>query len=707
MSRRVIASGRSCLECRRRKIRCDRSLPCAYCTRIKLQCRYPSSRSNRDAAEDGDLAARVLSVEQALQSLERKITHIGDLLQAIPDLSNRRHERIGQGRELSGGAAPDLPSPSWSSRQSNSRQTASQTSAAIRETSSHLLQSLPLTKLGDASQHEPLALLHPSAAKLPFIWQTYLDVVDPLIKILHVPSTQRHILSLMQHREVSDASTECLVFAIYYSSVISLSAVECRCELGEEKQILLERYRQGVERSLTQANFWSSRNITVLQAFVLYLVCGRQDVNGLDVRSLTGLAIGNALKLGLHLDIPGTGVFDREMRRRLWWQICTLDVRIVEDYGCEPSILEPNLRTELPLNVNDASLHPDMGESPNPQPGRSEMLFSLVRFETSNFTRRILFSDQFCQNNGYHIMDEAQKCQAVDDFRERIEGHYLSYCHTTIPLDCVIVKSSRLVLAKLKLAVCKPRVDQNHGMPLRANYRRACEDVLKHAQALRQYDNGRRWLWLVQTYVEWDALAYLLLDICMTLASPAPSEPINVPWDVVDETYDHWKNNSDVHRDHRWANIEKLRSNALAVKEKVLGAIQTRPATSLLPQELDHSGHLSDVEQQQHGPSSNAIDEPATENTVVDLPCKATNSNAQNQRSYTAGHQGSGPSILADQYPQICDPGPVSAAPAEEAQGTSTADLPGTGTVCEWSASLIEKYWQVVGHEREDFSLWD
>ncbi|KAL6876811.1 hypothetical protein J3F83DRAFT_727172 [Trichoderma novae-zelandiae] len=51
MTRRVIVSGRSCLECRRRKIRCDRSLPCACCTRIKLQSRYPSSPLYRDAVE--------------------------------------------------------------------------------------------------------------------------------------------------------------------------------------------------------------------------------------------------------------------------------------------------------------------------------------------------------------------------------------------------------------------------------------------------------------------------------------------------------------------------------------------------------------------------------------------------------------------------------------------------------------------------------
>ncbi|KAH6609157.1 hypothetical protein Trco_002503 [Trichoderma cornu-damae] len=521
MTRRVIASGRSCLECRRRKIKCDRSLPCAYCTRTKLQCTYPSWRPNRNAAAEGDLAVRVQSIESALKSLEHKITHIGSLLHVDSEITSKQGHG-GQGHQFS--------------------------------------TSLPFDGSIDASQ--PLESLHPPPSSISFIWQTYLDVVDPLLKIFHIPSTQRHVMSISQGRGVPDAPTECLVFAIYYSTVISMSAAECRDELDEERPVLLQsfRYREGIERAL---------------------ICGRQDENGPDVCSLIGLAIGNAMKLGLHTEIPGMRTFELEMRRRLWWQIRTLDVRIAEDFGGDPYIIESSPSTQLPLNINDISLDPEMGDLPNPQPGRSEMLFSLVRFEVSHFARRILFSDRFCQSNGYQIMNEAQKCQAVDQFKERIEKQYFSYCYKAVPLDCITIASNRLILAKLKLAVCKPGIDQNYRMPLRANYRKACEEVLEHAHALRKHSKGRRWLWLFQTYVEWDPLAYLLLDYCITMSSPSQSssstfdESNAVPWKVVDESYNHWKNNPDVHRDRRWANIEELRSQALSIKEKAQNAIQT------------------------------------------------------------------------------------------------------------------------------------
>ncbi|EHK48777.1 hypothetical protein TRIATDRAFT_53800, partial [Trichoderma atroviride IMI 206040] len=129
---------------------------------------------------------------------------------------------------------------------------------------------LPFNSSSGASQ--PLETIHPPPSHIAFIWQTYLDAVDPLVKIFHAPSIQRHVMSISQGRKMPDAATECLMFAIYYSTVFSMSIAECREEFGEEKVRLLQRYREGVERTLVRANFLSSKDITVLQAFVLYLV---------------------------------------------------------------------------------------------------------------------------------------------------------------------------------------------------------------------------------------------------------------------------------------------------------------------------------------------------------------------------------------------------------------------------------------------------
>lgn len=101
-------------------------------------------------------------------------------------------------------------------------------------------------------------------------------MVDPVLKIVHVPSVQRQVVGVIRGRTSLDAPTECLMFAIYYSTVVSISGVECRNEFHEDKNVLLKRYRTGLERALSRVDFPQSVDLVALQAFVLYLVspCG-------------------------------------------------------------------------------------------------------------------------------------------------------------------------------------------------------------------------------------------------------------------------------------------------------------------------------------------------------------------------------------------------------------------------------------------------
>lgn len=132
-----------------------------------------------------------------------------------------------------------MPNSGQSSTPINSQLNTNQLDTVTRSTSSHLLQSLPFNSTTGVSQ--PLKTIHPPPSSIAFIWQTYLDAVDPLVKIFHVPSIQRHVMSISQGRKMPDAATECLMFAIYYSTVISMSIADCREEFDEEKPFLLQR----------------------------------------------------------------------------------------------------------------------------------------------------------------------------------------------------------------------------------------------------------------------------------------------------------------------------------------------------------------------------------------------------------------------------------------------------------------------------------
>jgi hypothetical protein len=73
------------------------------------------------------------------------------------------------------------------------------------------------------------------------MWQRYLERVDPVLKILHAPTVQQDITKLLRDKSYLDLTRHALFFAIYYTSVITMSAEECRDELQESKGEVLRR----------------------------------------------------------------------------------------------------------------------------------------------------------------------------------------------------------------------------------------------------------------------------------------------------------------------------------------------------------------------------------------------------------------------------------------------------------------------------------
>jgi hypothetical protein len=260
-----------------------------------------------------------------------------------------------------------------------------------------------------------------------------------------------------------------------------------------------------------------------------------------------------ALKMGLNKDGEAAGLpqFEVEMRRRLWWQLCILDIRVAEDRQSEPCILESSFNTRLPSNVADANLHPAMSRPVVAETGRTEMLYSLVRFEGSYFARQLVFSKGFSDENDYMSMTMPQRRHAIDLFQDRIENQYLAHCDEQVPFDMVTIESMRLVLAKLRLM---PQAQTQEEQPPSIA---AWVKLLQDAENLRQYEAGKQWLWLFQTYIEWDALINLL--------SYLREEPFGEvqAWELASRVFDYWKAAQPVSDNHRWKKIEKLRQEVL------------------------------------------------------------------------------------------------------------------------------------------------
>ena len=234
-------------------------------------------------------------------------------------------------------------------------------------------------------RQKELRLLHPPPAQLNALFYTYEKNVDPMVKILHIPSLRKLVQSASANIDAipSGNYVEALLFAMYYAAVTSLTEEECLQNFHYGRNFLLAKYRSGTESALSNADLLCTKEIGTLQALVIFLVSifvssdsplstshtnykNYANTSQTTVRSnddtmfawtLFSVAVRLGHSLSLHRESSWTSIspFTRELRRRLWWSIVGLDVRGLEDRGSDPFILPSSFNTMKPLNINDVS----------------------------------------------------------------------------------------------------------------------------------------------------------------------------------------------------------------------------------------------------------------------------------------------------------------------------------------------------------------
>ena len=291
---------------------------------------------------------------------------------------------------------------------------------------------------------------------------------------------------------------------------------------GMNKSYLIRQYRFGVEQALAKAGFLNTNEIVTVQAFVLFLVCVRRHDDTRFVWSLTGLALRIAQSLGLHRDGTKFGLspFDTEMRRRLWWQVCILDMRASEDHGSDPSILDVSFDTEMPLSINDADLDPEAIVPPTPRPGLSEMTFCLIRYEICSLTRKLSYvpsGSDYRQRAAFLTLEEKERL--IKECADHLEEKYLKYCEEAGPLYWVAATVARLITAKMSLVIYHPLTQPGKPNSLSQNVKdrlfMASIEIIEYSSVLTSEASTRKWGWLFHTYVQWHAIAYILGELCI------------------------------------------------------------------------------------------------------------------------------------------------------------------------------------------------
>ncbi|KAH7090816.1 fungal-specific transcription factor domain-containing protein [Paraphoma chrysanthemicola] len=582
---------RSCVLCHRRKIRCDKKSPCKNCSRADVLCYYPSQEQNVRRPHKttiSDVSARLARLERTIIAfsndptqnqnaipVERPVTDDfnsidpnGPLVEGAPS-----EEKLVQGSSSSRYINDVLLSRVMEEEQEikfliENQHAGSHCHDPARQDIDPLLSAFQKPSQGSGVNHPP----RQCAIQL---WQAFVNNVDPLFKILHIPSTQGIIYGAISNPMNVNARINSLLFAVYFAGAASLSSDQVTNLLGRSKITALNTFKQGLEQSLAAADFLDTPTLMTLQAITLYMFCFRPSSGGRAIWTLNGLVTRSAQCIGLHRD--GTNFklppFECEMRRRLWWHIVANDSRVSEDHGIRSYTSDSATDVALPSNVNDSELYPTMNKLPTTKPEWTDMSFSLMVIEAYNVFRQLTLD---ASSNTSHP-SELSRQQPFQTLKARFEIQYLQFCDQNIPIQRMAYLIGKLLPSKLDF-VARQIWLRHHTSTLASTLAtttslpatrkafpgqetdllQACE-ILEISEHFRTDEMLQAFQWNIRTYPQYHVLMFVFRYLCVAPESPSAERA----WTLANNCF---ASESSYKVGWNWTVLSKLREKAMKTK---------------------------------------------------------------------------------------------------------------------------------------------
>ena len=393
----------------------------------------------------------------------------------------------------------------------------------------------------NASSHPPAELIHQ-------LWQTFLTNVDPLSKLVHVPSLQPAIEKAIMNIERVPKGFEALMFAIYSTAVLSLTDDECKETLGEARSILLAHYVAATKTALSRARFMSSTSIVVLQALMLHILSIRDAQEPRAVWALTGATIRIAENMGMRLDgtFLGLSPFETEIRRRVWWQLRMHDFRAAELSG-QAKFREFGLdetSPRKPSNLNDRDIYPGMLHAVPESTRPTEMIWCVFRSELATFAasqkvKMVQSSKSVVTSEEYPAMDDLTvKDNFIKQMEDMIETKFLRFCDPSQPLEFLTLIAARMSTNLVRFLAHHPRrwanLDQVSDSEKQMVWGITLQ-LMEQYNMLQSSPQLRRFAWNTPYFIQWHAVIHIL----DTLRAHPLHQDATKAWRLIDSLYEH------------------------------------------------------------------------------------------------------------------------------------------------------------------------
>lgn len=185
------------------------------------------------------------------------------------------------------------------------------------------------------------------------------------------------------------------------------------------------------------------------------------------------LAMRIAHKMGLHHASKDSHMpfFEQEMQVRLWWCIRGFNSRARRGMGLLSTVDDLG-DVRLPMNVNDADLHPLMEKPPAVQhTAATEMVYCLMKYDLWNFVRK---SSRFSGDPNprekaaqlavsTNAENMAVKRKMLSNVTHMLQERYLAYLDRSIPLHQLSIALAGLTVHNQRFSMFHPRHQPGGG----------------------------------------------------------------------------------------------------------------------------------------------------------------------------------------------------------------------------------------------------
>jgi len=234
-----------------------------------------------------------------------------------------------------------------------------------------------------------------------------------------------------------------------------------------------------------------------------------------------------AQSMGLHRDGKRLGLspFQAEVRRRLWWYLITRDGRAGEDYGLENTTsLALKSDVDIPLNVDDSELRPDMAALPEEKSGWTPMTFSIINIDIAMAMQKL--ADIAAASSPLAPLSERMREEIMGELKTLVRKR-LEHANPIIPRHRMTILCSTFLLRKLSfitkvqwalLRQSDGNNTQHTAVATEENLAAALE--ILEPKLYTEDELLKQFVWLSKAYPQYHVMTYVLWHLCIRPDGP-------------------------------------------------------------------------------------------------------------------------------------------------------------------------------------------